>query len=80
MHNKTDFPKQDIDGSAIYVTCKEIVEKTGRSRTTVFLDIKKGKLPAIWGSVFNGDKPNRSWLVHPDDAKEYIELNNKLEV
>ncbi len=80
MHTKKDFEGQNIDTKVIYQTCAGIAAITGLTRVTVFNHIKSGKLPAIWGSVLQNShckgipcvRPNRAWLIHPDDADKYI--------
>ena len=72
MHKKTDFGRQEID-DVCYVTCAELVARTGRSRTAVFYDIQKGLLPATWGLVRKGERQHatRAWVIHPKDADDY---------
>lgn len=64
-----------------YLQGKDVAAISGRSRTSVFLDIKKGILPATWGSVIKKDgTPNRAWLIHPKDAEAYCERFKKTPV
>lgn len=71
MHSIRDFLDQKID-SVCYVTCRELVQRSGASRTKVFNDIKSGKLKAIWGKAMRNGHYSRAWLIHPDDAATYI--------
>ena len=73
MHNKYHFEGQEIDNTVCYLPCKEVAEMAGRSRTSVFNDIQMGRLPAVWHTVCRCGKKSRAYLVHPNDAKAYVE-------
>ncbi|WP_066338457.1 hypothetical protein [Azohydromonas lata] len=73
MTCKKDHEHQKIDPDACYLPSSRVAQMSGRSRATVFRDIKAGALPAVWGSVVVDDRKNRSWLVHPRDAQAYVE-------
>ena len=73
MHSKNDFIGQKVDFTACYLPCKEVADMAGRSRSTVFYDIQKRRLPAIWHATYRNGRKTRAYLVHPDDAKKYVE-------
>ena len=72
MHNKYDFEGQDVDDTVCYLPCKELAEMAGRSRTSVFCDIQKGRLPAVWHAVCRNGKKSRAYLIHPEEARKYV--------
>lgn len=72
MHRKQDFEGQEIDDAVCYLPCKEVAEMAGKGRSTVFNDIQKGRLPAVWHAVFRNGKKKRAYLIHPNDAEAYV--------
>lgn len=71
---------RDIDTSVIWVPLKEIAKTIGVSRVAIQKDINKGALLAVKAPNIskNGTFHGVRWLVHPDDAKAYIDFKLKL--
>ena len=61
-----DFDVKDIEPGVVYVSKKELMERTGASKSTVHLHIRSGKLNAF---RFR----NRTYF-HPDVADDYEKL------
>lgn len=53
-----------------YLTIEDIVAVTGKTRQTLYKEIKEEKLPAFKGESESGKPP---WLVDPEDFKKYME-------
>ena len=61
-----DFNVNDIEEGVVYVSKKELMERTGASKSTVHLHIKNGKLDAF---RFR----NRTYF-QPDIAESYEKI------
>ncbi|MFZ2404540.1 MAG: hypothetical protein WAW41_05340 [Methylobacter sp.] len=74
MHNKKDFIGQKKDNTVCYLSCLDVAKLAGKSRGVIFRDITLGRLPAIWScTVRKNGRKGRAYLIHPNDAKKYLE-------